>query len=109
MRFRKVTAIIRPERLAAVEECLEKLVVPGISVTKVKGFGEHMDFFKPDWLCQHVRIEVFIEVGRADKVATEIMDAAHTGEEGDGIVAVLPVESIYHIRTKQKCDNEVCK
>ncbi len=109
MKFRKVTAIIRPERLEAVEESLKKLVVPGISVAKVKGFGEHMNFFKPDWLCQHVRIEVFIDVARADKVATAIMDAAHTGEDGDGIVAVLPVESVYHIHTKEKCHYEVCK
>lgn len=58
MQFRKVTAIIRPERLEAVEECLKKLVNPGISVTKVKGFGEDRDFFKRGWLSQHVRIEV---------------------------------------------------
>ena len=109
MKFRKVTAIIRPERLEAVEECLKTLVVPGISVTKVKGFGERMNFFKPDWLCQHVRVEVFIDIGQAEKVAAEIMDAAHTGREGDGIVAVLPVESVYHIRTKEKCHYEVCK
>lgn len=109
MKFRKVTAIIRPERLEAVEACLKELAVPGISVTKVKGFGEHRDFFKPDWLCQHVRVEVFIGIDQADKIATAIMDAAHTGHDGDGLVAVLPVESVYHIRTKEKCHSEVCK
>jgi len=107
MKFRKVTAIVRPECLEAVEKCLRKLVVPGISVTKVKGFGERMNFFEPDWLCDHVRVEVFIDVEQADKVATAIMDAAHTGREGDGIVAILPVESVYHIRTKEKCHYEV--
>ena len=35
MKFRKVTAIIRLERLEAVEKCLNKLAVPGISVTEV--------------------------------------------------------------------------
>lgn len=108
MKFRKVMAIIRPERLEAVEECLKKLAVPGISVTKVKGYGEHANFFQPDWLCQHVRIEVFTGVGQADAVATAIMDAAHTGEDGDGIVAVLPVESVYHVRTKEECHFDVC-
>lgn len=101
MKFRKVTAIIRPERLEKVEECLRKLNVPGISVTKVKGFGEHINFFKPDWLCQHVRVEIFISIRQADEVAAAIMEAAHTGREGDGIVVVLPVESVYHIRTKE--------
>lgn len=109
MEFRKVTAIIRPERLEAVEKCLGNLVVPGISVTKVKGYGEFINFFSPDWLCQHIRVEVFIGVEKADEIAVAIMDAAHTGLEGDGIVAVLPVESVYHIRTKEKCQHEVCK
>lgn len=109
MKFRKVTAIIRPERLEAVEESLKKLNVPGVSVTKVKGFGEYANFYNPDWLCQSVRIEVFIDVKQADKIAQSIMEAAHTGVEGDGIIAVIPVETIYHIRTKTKCEHEVCK
>ena len=108
MKFRKVTAIIRPERLEAVEECLIKLNIPGASVTRVKGFGEYKNFYDPSWLGTHVRVEVFISVIQADEVARTIMDAAHTGLEGDGIVCVLPVESIYHIRTKVKCRNEVC-
>ena len=37
------------------------------------------------------------------------MDAAHTGYEGDGIVAVLPVDDVYLIRTKEKYQDEVCK
>jgi nitrogen regulatory protein P-II 1 len=109
MKFRKVTAIIRPDRLEAVEECLKNLNVSGVSVTKVKGFGEHKDFFKSDWLCSHVRIEVFIGADNAETIAEAIMDIAYTGQEGDGIIAVLPVESVYHIRTKEKCQYEACK
>ena len=108
MKFRKVTAIIRPERLEAVEECLKRLNVPGISVTKVKGFGEYENFYKPDWLCQNVRVEVFTSTIQADEVSQHIMDAAHTGLEGDGIVAILPVETLYHIRNKEKCKYETC-
>ncbi len=109
MKFRKVTAIIRPGRLEAVEDCLKKLVVPGVSVTKVKGYGEHANFFSHDWLFQNVRIEVFVGAGQAEEIAEAILDAAHTGDEGDGIVAILPVESVYHIRTKEKCQYEVRK
>ncbi len=108
MKFRKVTAIIRPERLEAVEECLKRLNVPGVSVTKVKGFGEYADFYRSDWMCNHVRVEVFVGVQQAENIAQAIIDAAHTGVQGDGIVAVLPVESVYHIRTKEKCRFEAC-
>ena len=108
MRFRKVTAIIRPDRLEAVEDRLRDLAVPGISVTKVKGFGEYANFYEADWLCSHVRIDVFTSKLKADEIAEAIMEAAHTGIEGDGIVAILPVESVYHIRTKEKCQYDAC-
>ncbi len=108
MRFRKVTAIFRPDRLEAVEDRLRSLDVPGVSVTKVKGFGEYANFYQPDWLSTHVRIEVFTSKLKADAIAEAIMEAAHTGIDGDGIVAVMPVESVYHIRTKKKCEYDVC-
>ncbi len=41
--FCKVTAIIRPDCLEKVEEALRRLDVPGVSVTKVNGNGEHAD------------------------------------------------------------------
>jgi nitrogen regulatory protein P-II 1 len=59
-------------------------------------------------MCTHVRLEAFIGQRRSDEVAAAIMDAAHIGIEGDGIVAVLPVESVYQIRTKEKCSYDVC-
>ncbi len=108
MRFRKVTAIFRPDRLEAVEDRLRSLDVPGVSVTKVKGYGEYANFYQPDWLSTHVRIEVFTSEDKAEEIAEAIMEAAHTGIDGDGIVAVMPVESVYHIRTKKKCEYDVC-
>ncbi len=108
MKFRKITAIIRSDKLEAVENCLKKAGVPGVSVSKVKGFGEYANFYESDWLSTHTHIEVFIGEARAHEIAEAILDVAHTGIEGDGIVAVQPVESVYHIRTKKKCDDDVC-
>jgi nitrogen regulatory protein P-II 1 len=109
MNFRKVTAIIQPDVLEKVENALKILNVPGVSVTKVKGYGEYMNFYTPDWMCSHVRVEIFIGAHRAEAVAEAIMQAAHTGFEGDGIVAVLPVEAVYHIRTREKCTYDACE
>ena len=73
------------------------------------GFGEYANFYEPDWLYSHVRIEVFTGKLKADEMTEAIMEAAHTGIEGDGIVAILPVESFYHIRTKEKCHYDACE
>ncbi len=97
--LRKVTAIVRMNCLERVERRLQDLLVPGITVTKVKGYGEYEDFFARDWMTEHARIEIFLRRERAEEIARAIVDAAHTGVAGDGIVVVLPVESIYRIRS----------
>jgi nitrogen regulatory protein P-II 1 len=108
MEFRNVIAIIRPDRLETVENALQALHVPGVSVTKVKGYGEYTNFYAQDWMVSHVRVEVFIGQHRAQAVAETIMESAHTGMEGDGIVAISPVESVYHIRTRERCKYDTC-
>ena len=67
MKFRKVTAIIRPERLEAVEECLKKLVVPGLSVTKVKGFGEQANFLNRTGYASMFELRFLLVSGRPIK------------------------------------------
>lgn len=108
MEFRKITAIIHPYSLEAVEEMLLKHGVPGATISKVKGYGDYAGFMKPDWQVNHVKVEVFIGQHRTEEIAEAIMDTAHTGSAGDGIVAILPVETIYQIRTKEKCRHDVC-
>ncbi len=97
MEFRKVTAIIRPEVFEKVEQRLQEIGVGGITVSNVEGYGEHANFFKKDWMVSHVRIDIFTEAAKSEEIAGAIMAAAYTGSPGDGIVAVLPVEAVYHV------------
>jgi nitrogen regulatory protein P-II 1 len=102
MKYKKVTGIIRTDRLENVERRLQKIDVGGVTVTRCKGYGEYEAFLKRQWLVTHVRIEVFCASDRADAIAKAIVEEAHTGMMGDGIVAILPVEEIYRVRTKDK-------
>ncbi len=108
MSFVKVVAIIRPDVLDHVEASLKEGNVPGVSITHVEGYGEYANFFRKDRMVQHIQVEVFISEKRATEIAELIMESAHTGTDGDGIVAIIPVNSVYHIRTKQKCGDEAC-
>ena len=100
MEWKKIVAIIRRDKLRDVEECLKDLRVNGISVTRGKGYGEYANFFSPDWCVMHARLEIYCEVSRANGIIQAIMDAAHTGSAGDGIVALIPVEKLYRIKSK---------
>lgn len=100
MEWKMIIAIIRIDKLEAVEGCLKKINVRGISVTKGKGYGEYANFFTSDWYVTHARLEIYCEASRTDEIVHTIIDAAHSGVAGDGIVSVLPVEKIYRVRTK---------
>ena len=100
MKYKKIVAIIRKGYLEKVEHRLQELGVKGITVTCVKGFGEYANYFSRNWMCEHGRIELFVSDDEVDLIVEKIMEAAHTGASGDGMVAVLPVEAVYRIRTK---------
>jgi len=98
MAFKKITAIIRNGLLEKVEERLRTAGVKGISVSCVKGFGDYANFFRTDLLTSHSRIEIFTSTEEAKKIVDVIMESAHTGHPGDGLIAVLPVEEIFRIK-----------
>jgi nitrogen regulatory protein P-II 1 len=100
--MRKVTAIFRQSVLEKVEKALQEHDVHGFSITSVRGYGEYMNFYSKDLTSSHSRIEIFVEMDKAEDAAETIMHAAHIGQPGDGIVAILPVEKLYHIRTKSE-------
>jgi nitrogen regulatory protein P-II 1 len=102
MELRKVNAIIRSRLLGDVEERLKKIGIKGLTVTRVKGYGENKSIWSQDWLGAHARIEIFTEKSKAEKIAAAIMEVAHTGGPGDGIVCILPVEKTFRIRTKSE-------
>ncbi|HSN40562.1 MAG TPA: P-II family nitrogen regulator [Burkholderiales bacterium] len=97
-----VIAIIRRERLEAVEKAMREIDVKSISVSKVKGYGEYHNFFAGDWMVESVRVEIFTRKDKVDAIASAIMNAAHTGSAGDGVVAVYPVERFFNIRLRSE-------
>lgn len=102
MTMRKVTAIFRQSMLEKVEKALQEHGIHGFSITSVQGCGEYMNFYNQDCTSSHSRIEIFVNADLAEDIADTIMHVAHIGQPGDGIVAILPVEKLYHIRTKSE-------
>ena len=74
-----------------------------ITVSRTRGYGEQAvagrNFLSRDRLMEQVQIEVFVASDMVERVATAIIDAARTGVPGDGIVAILPVDKVFSIRT----------
>lgn len=93
---------IRSSALEKVEEQLKESGVRGVTTCPVKGYGEYANLSRTDWMAGNARIDIIADEARVDPIVKTIFDAAHSGTAGDGLVAVMPVEKLYRIRTKEE-------
>ncbi|NPT58053.1 P-II family nitrogen regulator [Paraburkholderia elongata] len=100
MELKCVVAIVRPDVVEVLERKLGALHIHGVTITRVRGFGSHPNYFADDWTTEHVKIEIFAQAENVDALVKAIMDIAHVGAIGDGIVAVLPVEKFFRVRSQ---------
>lgn len=102
MELKAVIAVVRSDALEAVETKLRQAGVQGITVTKSKGYGDHRNFFTRDWMSDGVRIEIYTAADRVGAIVDAITDAAYTGEPGDGLIVVLPLDQAFSVRTRSE-------
>jgi nitrogen regulatory protein P-II 1 len=102
-------AIIRPSKVDDVKDALAKLNISGMTVTEVRGHGKqkgHTAIYRGKEynvsLLPKMQIEVVVTNNIAEEAIRAIVEAARTGEIGDGRVFVLPVERAYRIRTGEE-------
>jgi nitrogen regulatory protein P-II 2 len=101
-----IIAIIKPFKLDDVREALGNVGVQGITVMEVKGFGRqrgHTDLYRGaeyvvDFLPK-AQIEIAVADEDLERVIEAIIDAARTGQVGDGKIFVTDLEHVIRIRT----------
>ena len=101
-----IKCIIRPNKVDEVKDALAKLNIAGMTVTEVRGHGKqkgHTAIYRGKEynvsLLPKMEIEVVVPDALANDAIKAIIEAARTGEIGDGRVFVLPVLESYRIRT----------
>ncbi len=104
-----VTAIIRPEKLTDVLESLFHANVAGLTISRVQGHGgetERVETYRGTTVKMELTEKVRLDIGVSDHfvetTVRAIMNAARTGEVGDGKIFVVPVEHVYRIRTGEE-------
>jgi len=100
-------AIIRPERLEAVQNALERAGAEGMTVTEVHGHGSEKGHSVVYRGCAYttafvpkIAVEVIVADDVADRIVQAIIGAARTGQVGDGRIFAVPVTESYAIRMR---------
>ena len=104
-----IKAIIRPEKLSDVLKALYQAEVRGLTVTRVLGHGgetEAVETYRGMSVKMDLVEKVVLDIGVSepfvDVTVKAVMNAARTGEVGDGKIFVLPVEAVHRIRTAER-------
>ena len=104
-----IKSIIRPNKVDEVKDALTKLNIAGMTVTEVRGHGKqkgHTAVYRGKEynvsLLPKMEVEVVVPDDLVDEAVRAIMQAARTGEIGDGRVFVIPVGQSYKIRTGEE-------
>ena len=100
--MKKITAIVRPVRLEALRSALRRLPdFPGMTVTACGGMsaphrlGEQRDPLVD--FSSKVRIEIVADDAQTRLIVDTICASAATGQVGDGLVWVSPVEEMWRL------------
>lgn len=99
-------AILRPDKLDAVKDALEKVGVTGLTVSEVRGHGKqkgHTAIYRGKeynvTLLPKMALEVVVDDHLRQAAINAIIEAGRTGQIGDGRIFVIPVADSYRIRT----------
>ena len=113
--MKKIEAIIRPEKLDAVKTDLEAAGFLGLNIVHVTGRGVQKgivhsgrggETYTVDMLPK-LKIEVVTKDADAEKVVETIINAAKTGNIGDGKIFVTTVEEAIRVRTGERGEDVV--
>ena len=112
--MKKIEAIIRHERLQAVQDALDELGVSGLTVTEVMGCGRQKGYTEQYRgsrvnisLLPKIMVVAVVPTDVVEKVVDAIVGAAYTGELGDGRLFVYDMVDAVRIRTGERGEETV--
>lgn len=110
--MKKIEAIVRHFKLEDIKSTLMQIGIQGMTVTEVRGFGRqkgHTEIYRGTEysvdLIPKVKIEVVVPDSDLERVLNAIIEAAQTGQVGDGKIFVSDISQAIRIRTRETDDS----
>jgi len=106
---KKIEAFIREEKLEDVKKALKEIGIVGMNVFEVHGHGRQGGIsltgrsgtYQVDML-PRLQLNIILSDHNVEKTIDTICRAAGSGDMGDGMIFVYPVEEVIRIRTSER-------
>lgn len=109
--MKRLEAFVRVNKLEAVKQALEDVGIAGLTVEPVRGYGRQFgqtDKYRGSTyalnLIPKMKLEVVVTDDDVEAAIAAMMEAAGTGEIGDGKIFICPVLDAVRIRTGERGD-----
>ncbi|HEV2471475.1 MAG TPA: P-II family nitrogen regulator [Chthonomonadales bacterium] len=107
--MKRIEIVVRPIKIDDVKAALAGIGIVGMTVTDVRGYGRQRgrtEKYRGNTyvvnLLPKVKIEAVVPDERAEEAIEVALEAAQTGEIGDGKIFVSDVELAVRIRTGER-------
>jgi nitrogen regulatory protein P-II 2 len=104
-----IEAVIKPHKLDAVKTALARIGILGVTAVECKGFGRQMGHTEryrgarmDVGFVPKVLLQICVKSSECEKAVDAIVQAARTGEVGDGKIFVYPIQEVVRIRTGER-------
>jgi nitrogen regulatory protein P-II 1 len=107
--LKKIEAIIREDKLGDVKDALSEIGIRGMNMFEIRGQGRQGGItlagrsgtYQVDMLTK-IQLNIVLSEHNLDKTIETIVAAGRTGNAGDGLIFVYPVDEVVRIRTGER-------
>jgi nitrogen regulatory protein P-II 1 len=107
--LKKVEAIIREDKVNDVKDALAEIGIMGLNIFEVRGHGRQGGIqlvgragtYQVNMLPK-IQVNIVLSDRNLEAAIEAILKSAYTGEPGDGLIFVSPVDEVIRIRTRER-------
>ncbi|PIP09184.1 MAG: transcriptional regulator [Syntrophobacteraceae bacterium CG23_combo_of_CG06-09_8_20_14_all_50_8] len=107
--LKKIEAIIREDKINDVKDALSEIGIVGLNMFEVRGHGRQGGIqlagragtYQVNMLPK-IQINIVLSDRNLEDAIETILKSAYTGETGDGIIFIYPVEEAIRVRTRER-------
>jgi len=107
--LKKIEAIIREDKFNDVKDALHNIGIVGLSTFEIRGHGRQGGItlagrsgtYRVDMLTK-IQVNIVLSEHNLEETIEAILKSAYTGNTGDGLIFVYPVEEAIRIRTRER-------
>jgi nitrogen regulatory protein P-II 1 len=107
--LKKIEAIIREDKVNDVKDALADIGIMGLNIFEVRGHGRQGGIqlvgragtYQVNMLPK-IQVNIVLSDRNLEAAIEAILKSAYTGEPGDGLIFVSPIDEVIRIRTRER-------